>query len=216
MNVKLWLGATVGVCLFAFGSGPAWGQRPALGLRHLSYRRVPSQPGLPYYDYHQGVERARDRALAIADPVSFEEWFLEDPDATDVRPMARKSFHFTRDSLVAQHTTLQQVGMTLWSNGSLVATGRISHDGGPDGSRVGANVTLIVRAYAAPVSDRLPDELPLNTPMLWQSRHRLWVSRHQPQVISLTEAHPTQATVLRRNFNQITHLEVELEAERDR
>lgn len=130
--------------------------------------------------------------------------------------MARKSFHFTRDSLVAQHTTLQQVGMTLWSNGSLVATGRISHDGGPDGSRVGANVTLIVRAYAAPVSDRLPDELPLNTPMLWQSRHRLWVSRHQPQVISLTEAHPTQATVLRRNFNQITHLEVELEAERDR
>ncbi len=216
MNTKMLLLAAVISAGLAAVPNTGLGQMHLPGLPHLSYRRVRSQAGLPFYDYHQGVERIRDRAVAIADPTFFEEWLPTDREATEVRQVARKPFHFTRTSLVAHHATLQQVGLTVWSNGAIVATGRISHDGGPDGSLAGANVTIILRAYAAPVTDHPGPELPINTPMIWESRRRLWVSRHQPEVISLTGTNPTYAEVLRRNFNQITHLEVELEAERDR
>ena len=208
---------------------------------HWNCRRVANQNGLRAYDYRHDLQRFRASALAIADPVVIEEWreeYVVDagyqygaqrsevptfgslmPDGKKealVRTVSRKPFHFTTASLVANDVTLQQVGLSIYETGTIAATGRISHDGGPDGSLAGANVTLIVRAYASPTPGNFANQLPLNSPVIWQSNQRLWVSRNQPRVIPLVGSSNSYAREFRQNFHQITHLEVELEAERDR
>ena len=211
-------------------------------LPQLNYRRVPNQNGLREYQYDHDVERFRSRAIAVADPVRIEEWFEEYgvsgaqlghavqrsgwdeagtliPDNWKgdlVRRVARKPFHFTTAALVANNATLQQVGLTIYDTGRISATGRISHDGGPDGSLAGANVNVMLRAYASPTPGNFNNQLPLNSPMVWHSRLRFWVSRNQPQVTSLVSPSNGYVREFRQNFNQITHFEVELEAERDR
>ncbi len=210
-------------------------------LPHWNYRRVSSQYGLRSYDYEHDRQRFRDSALAIADPVIVEEWLeqygsdaihpqhaqrgagipsarmVPDRDKPGlVRYVARKPFHFTTASLLADNVNLQQVGLSIYETGTIAATGRISHDGGPDGSLAGAHIELIIRAYSSIPQTIVSYELPLNSPMIWQSTHRLWVSRNQPQVISLVDDSNSYAREIRQNFHQITHLEVELVAARSR
>lgn len=70
------------------------------------------------------------------------------------------------------------------------------------------------------------EEIPIATPnsvtrippdayRVWSSEHKFWVSRGRPQHVTLAErGEPMSA--LRHHFDQITHLEVELEYQRDR
>ena len=166
----------------------------------------------------------------------------------------RKSFHFRRLSLPVDHLTLDQVGLALYRTGELMATGRITHDGG-DGGLIGSNVTIRVRAYVAATSAALPagpvfsptsaaellpapepednsppavpdaavvivppvvERIPPDAYVVWRSEHKLWVSRGRPHYISLVPENDFPDKKLINYFGEITHLEVELEYQRDR
>jgi hypothetical protein len=242
MPVKVSPLALLAIALLAFLAQQACVQAQHAFPPHLNYRRVANQNGLRAYQYSHDVERFRSRAIAVADPVRIEEWFEEYgvsgaqlghavqrsgrdeagtliPDNWKgdlVRRVARKPFHFTTAALVANNATLEQVGLTIYDTGRISATGRISHDGGPDGSLGGANVNVILRAYASPTPGNFNNQLPVNSSMVWHSRLRFWVSRNQSEVTSLVCPSNGYVREFRQNFNQITHFEVELEAERDR
>jgi hypothetical protein len=209
---------------------------------HLGYGCARNQGCLPRHHYGHDLLRFRDRGLAVADPVVLCIWHEENivgqeficshgkpysigtveplvPDNRKlelVRNVRRKPFHFTSASLAANNVRLEQVGISVYDTGQISASGRLSHDGGPDGSLAGANLTLYLRAYAAPVVPVTAGALPINAPLVWESRHKLWISRNRPQVVSLIPPDAGYSPLLRRHFEQITHLEVELEAQRDR
>jgi len=132
------------------------------------------------------------------------------------------------------------------SDGKLYASGRISCDGGDGGLIGGHVVIRLRAyvshtAAAAPVLNVLPatttsaqapnadGQIPIATPsevtrippdayVVWESERRVWVSRARPETVSLVNPRKTfldQAT-LRRHFDEITHIEVELQYQRDR
>lgn len=235
-----WLAALLALVVM-----PVASQRQARGqhllIPHVGCRCTANRGSLPHYGYGHDLQRFRDSAFAVADPGVTTRWLEENLVGERIvcggrekvrqvpRPLIpegrkpqlerfarRKPFHFTTGSLSANNVTLEQVGLSIYDTGNIAASGRISHDGGPNGSVAGANVTLRLRAYAAPVAGTADGRLPLNSPLVWESSCTLWVSRNQPRVVSLTPPGQNYWPILRRQFDEITHLEVELEAQQDR
>jgi hypothetical protein len=197
---------------------------------------------LPDYRYDGGAVRFTDSAIAVADaiqpqtwldefepsadrihdayhigrPISLEEFVPRSSNVREVlqRPVQRKPFHFTQASLTVEHIRLEQVGLSIYDTGNLFASGKMTHDGGPDGGLQGSNVLIHLRAYAAPVKQL--GQLPINSAVVWQSSHRVWVHRGPSQVVSLTCFGGLRDPGIRRHFNEITHLQVELEYQPDR
>ncbi len=186
-------------------------------------QRARTKCALPKHDYnHNSWPFTTDRkfgatAIAVA--------------ATDADlKKTVKPFHFRATALTVQHLVLDQLGLSLDKNGRLYATGRFTHTGG-DGGLIGANVTVRIRAYVAHTAAAAPAittaaDLPVATPnrvtrlppdayRVWSCERKFWVSRGRPQYVSLDNpGEPLGA--LRHHFDEITHLEVELEYERDR
>ncbi len=192
-------------------------------------QRVPNRCGLPAYAYSQGGERTAVSTLAIASerPVAASEDAADD-GTTDSR---RMRFLPAEPSLKIENVQLQQIALELHSSGRLTCTGRISHDGGPEGALLGANVAIRVRAYAGTSQHANVD---VDAVMLWETTHVLWVGRNQPRVISLLPAtyslcyrngdqarftshtNCDLARLAKRHFPEVTHLQVELEYRKDR
>ena len=161
--------------------------------------------------------------------------------ATNPIPQAknRKPFHFRAIALKLDQITLDQVGLSLYRSevpypsAQLFATGRISHNGG-DGGLIGNNVTIRVRAFASPTAATALQtetnvELPIATPnqvtqippdacVVWSSENHIWVDRGGPHAISLVPQGEKflDCEKLYDYFADITHLQVELEYQRDR
>lgn len=149
----------------------------------------------------------------------------------------RKPFHFRATAIELDQLRLDQVGIMLMPSGRLYATGRITHDGG-DGGLIGNNIIVRVRAYVSPngltvtggrtvgadgerVLISTPNEvtrIPPDSYRVWESKHETWVPRGGPHHIKLApEADKLEARrVLADQFDDITHLEVELAYQRDR
>lgn len=128
----------------------------------------------------------------------------------------RKPFHFRAIALTVDQLQLDQIGLAIYeSEERIIATGRITHNGG-DGGLIGNNVTIRVRAYVASSPDS--NQIPPDAVVIWQSERKIWVSRDRPEFISLVPAskYLPQPTKLARHFDEITHLEVEMEFKRDR
>jgi hypothetical protein len=128
----------------------------------------------------------------------------------------RKPFHFRATALTVDHVTLDQVGLALIkADGTLYATGRITHSGG-DGGLIGNNLIIRIRAYVSPaglttissgatgrtvnaagiVVEDENDVIPLATPnevtrippdayRVWETEHKFWVSRGGPHHVKL-------------------------------
>ena len=238
MNFRNYI-ACLGLCL-ALVSGAGTTEAQTLLHRFYNQRHVASRHSLPKHHYGQNQQTFRDRGLAYADPVVEVQQAAEFlrtktvecrgcsqefdvpanviPDAARTalkRTTRRKPFHFSTLLLSAEYVTLSQVGLDLLETGHITATGRIEHSGGVNGETAGSNVTLFVRAYASRVPGA-SETVPINSPMVWQSRCEHWVGRDHPEVIPLTSAASCYSESLRRRFDEITHLEVELVVERDR
>lgn len=184
---------------------------------------------LPRYNYGHDTPRSRETALAVADAVetnnSWRELNLSNiaqtqrnrlnygrPISTVPVKVLRKPFHVEAESITARHATLEQIGIAIYENGHLESNGRISHDGGPNAGLLGGNVVIRLRAFAAhPVGREL-----LDPTVVWSSEHRVWVAREKPRMVSLVPPHAEPPAAVRRFFDRITHIEVELEYEQDR
>jgi len=145
----------------------------------------------------------------------------------------RKDFPLLRNSISASGVTLERMGVSLYETGQHVCTGLLRFDAGPDGSLLGANVVVHVRAYSG--VPRHPGRL-TNMRLLWETERAFWLNRGQAVTVSLLPNPPRVqsafATPVRvhlghswphppshliyQNFDETTHLEVELEYRRNR
>lgn len=190
------------------------------GLAETHRQHTYTRCCIPGHRYTHDDREVSNRVITIADPVRAVTW--HNPDRT----LQRKVFHFPVRSLAANQVRLENVGLTLYSDGRLSATGRLIHDGGSQGDLLGNRVIIRLQAYAGLAGQR--GEL-ANAPVVWQTEKRLLISRDRPQVISLAgyenrlapanindtyqkEDYREKAawTRLREQFDEITHLEVEL------
>ena len=214
------------------------------GEPHVHYfhrQKSLSRCAIPCYAYGKDNEAARGIALASADAPRETKFFVNvaprtvsrvgyrnspleplpppltmipDDQATALTSR-RKPFHVHARSVIAAAASLDQIGLSLYDTGRLDSSGRLAHAGGPDGSLLGNNVLIRLRAYAAPTVPT-PEVLPLDSPLVWQSEYKLWVARNQPVVVPLTKFRQHDEQELRRYFDEITHFEVELVTLQDR
>lgn len=223
------------VCLL---STAASGQIP---YKHI--QRTCNRCAVPNRGYGYDTPRTRATAIAVADAArdvvlpSEQRWPPSDaahradaprlanwqetlpPPAAQAAKAAeqkpqRKPFHVRALALTAGPAKLEQLALSITDTGHVDSSGRLTHDGGPDGSLLGSKVTIRLRAFAAVAPDA--ERLPPDAPLVWQSQQTLWVARNQPATISLAPTLHAHAPELRRHFNEITHFEVELAAQQDR
>lgn len=198
-------------------------------------QRTRTKGRLPPHNYNHDAwpyttpRTFRATAIAVANP---------GPPMSDAK---FKPFHFHATALTVDHLTLDQVGIALdKTDGWLVASGRITHNGG-DGGLIGSNVTVRIRGYATHQSAITPtlvvaaetaverDEIELVVPndvtrippdayVLWSSEHSFWVSRGGPRTVSLTPStgYLSSRSLVTEYFDNTTHIEVELEYRLDR
>ena len=193
--------------------------------------RVVTRCGLPQYSYGHDDERLTDSTIAVASvdqPTEAKPGAVDGKDAILCKRFVPVPEHA---SLKIEHLGLSQISLEVRSSGQLACTGLISHDGGPSGELLGANVAVRVRAYAGTPQHPNVDH---DAVMLWETTRLLWVPRKHPQVVSLLPAIPplrypngdqvrftthTQyplAHLAKSHFHDVTHLQVELEYRKDR
>jgi len=192
----------------------------SVGLAEIHWQHTRTRCCIPGYRYTDDDREVSNRVIAIADPAQAVTWHHPD------RTLRRKLFHFPVRSLVADQVRLENVGLMLYSDGRLSATGRVVHDGGPQGDLLANRVIVRLQAYAG-----LPGrqgEL-ADAVVVWRTEKWLRISRDRPQIISLAgvenllewqapsgtyqkEDHRGDAVKgrLAAQFDEITHLEVEL------
>lgn len=196
--------ALLGIALVAVAS-------ITLGSRNR--QRIPNRCSVPRHNYRHDETRPRASAVCVVETPEPGTVVRNRPNATD--PADRKiqvrvkRFPFPIKTLTLDHITLSQVGITLYEDGTLLASGRIRHDGGPNGDLRGNDVTVRLRAYAgnSEAKEGLEDE-----PSIWQSEMTVWITKDDNRVIQLT---PSNAVWMRpackTYFNETTHIEVEIE-----
>lgn len=193
---------------------------------------------LPAYPYEQYKERLSSSVVAIASveqpsPITSYVLRTEAERTRQAIGVRRKDFPLLRNSVSAGGVTLERMGFSLYDTGQHVCTGLLRFDGGPDGSLLGANVVVRVRAYSG--APQHPGGL-TNMRLLWETERAFWLNRGQAVTVSLLpnppRVQPAFATPVRvhlehswpyppsdliyQHFGETTHLEVELEYRKDR
>lgn len=191
---------------------------------------------LPLHHYGHDDQRltASTIAAAPAGGTTTVNQFTGETDAKgDLKPkmVQKKIFTPLVPSLTVAHVGFSKLSLSIYNTGVAECTGTISNSGGPQGALMGSNVTIYLRAYAGvPQHPNVANA----APMLWETTHKLWVSRGPSQAISLLPGTATTTYLngdrisftaggtsslreeVRRRFDQITHLEVELQYHKDR
>ncbi len=208
----------------------------AVGDLFCSGQRTCSRACLPKHAYGHDDRSVAGSILAVApvgQPTQTNQFFpAADADGKlKARAIRRKIFTPAVASLTVDHVKLQRISLALYDDGQLDCTGGLSHDGGPNGALLGNRVTIRVRAYAGVPQHPNVDNA---APLMWETTRELWSSRRRPVAISLvpgiasarlphgeqieffTRGNSSLADAVRRHFDEITHLEVELEYRKDR
>lgn len=161
-------------------------QRPAKGVR----RRACPRCTIPDYAYSSDHR-------SVAGEIAFK---------ADTTSGSVKRFNTTKPPLTVEHLQLDRIGLRLDDQGQFVFSGRITHSGPED--LPGSAVTVRLRAYSAATA--AGDEL-LDAPVLWKSQaHYVWVRRGEPRRVRIAMTGKNETTDLKRYYQEITHIEVEL------
>jgi len=197
--MKLLSGAILPAIVIAAGLGIGI---QSAAIAEIHWHRTCNRCTIPKHNYGHDNPRGGVTGFAVANAV------------VERGSLILKPFHFRAIALKLDHLSLDQVGLAIdKAEGRLIASGRITHDGG-DGGLIGSNVVIRIRAYAASSADTV--QIPPDAVVVWDTETSLWVPRGQKH-ISLTPALEKQNRLeLQRNFDIITHLEVEMEYSRDR
>jgi hypothetical protein len=226
---------TVGILTIGSVAGPS----QSLASRFYHHRATRySGCCLRAYPYAVDAGRSSARLVAVAPPgpPSGITHYLPSRDASGKRQavsVQRKDFPVKENSVTADGVTLARVGLSLYDTGQYACTGLLQFDGGPDGSLLGANVVVRVRAYAG--APQHPGGL-TNMRLLWETEQPIWVHRGEAKTISLLPEppqppfEPAQPVRVRladtwprppsglvyQHFDEITNLEIVLEHCKDR
>jgi hypothetical protein len=129
------------------------------------------------------------------------------PPAPDVRQ--RKRFELDVRQLSASSFLLDQIGVAVYDNGRIAASGQLFHSGGQTGAERGGEVDVRVIGYGAADASGLTG----GAVVLWETAVREWVPRGGPKTVSLID--PGRQTEIRslvaETFEELTHVEVMIE-----
>ena len=125
----------------------------------------------------------------------------------------RKKFSPPPKPVVAGSVRLDQLGVFIYDTGDIECTGRIVDQSTPANKPRGVNATIVVRAYAGIPAK---DEGLNGSTMIWHEQRPLWVRNRLPQVVSLLPSTLGTQAGLKRHFDEITHLEMEVRYEKGR
>jgi len=132
-------------------------------------------------------------------------------------------------SMKAGPVTLQSIGVAVYANGVIQCTAVARHDGGLQAAMHGGNVAIRVRVFL----DVPESPHPLDTGrVLMESQGRYWVARDRSTTIapvtpvpmgrettrfqSSCDVSPAHQALIEAYFDEITHVEIELDYLRDR
>lgn len=185
-----------------------------------------NQRGVPVHSYGGDDRRHSASAVAVA-PINQP---APPPGTTAANQPApatqlqRKLFTLATPTLAVDQVRLSRISLALYSDGSAACTGLVEHTGGPNGDLLGNEVTVRIRAFAGTPQYRGALD---NAPMLWATESTFWLNRQEPTMISLlptadppgsgkffSSIVPQQASLpaaVQSHFNEITHLEVQIE-----
>ena len=222
-----------------FAAGSLLGTSEAAAQRCFRHRATTcNRCCLPSRDYALYAQRVSASAVAIASvdqPSAITHHYLAHAEAgTERRALSvlRKDYSVLQNSIVADDVTLERIGVSLYGTGLYACTGLLRFDGGPDGSLLGANVVVRVRAYSG--APQHPGAL-TNMRLLWETERPMWVHRGEAKSVSLLpEPLPTRGNgaevrvrvaesgphplteMICQHFDETTHLEIVLERCKDR
>ncbi len=98
-----------------------------------------------------------------------------------------------------------------YDDGEFIFSGILVHDGGPFGALKGNWVTVSIRGLADQTNEGVPPSMP--APVVWETSERVWASKDTP--IRLAIGVP-DCKAAARHYNELTHIEVQLEYRIDR
>jgi hypothetical protein len=141
-----------------------------------------------------------------------EQWWNSRPrNVAAPMPIRRKAFAPLNPSLVAGPVHLDRIALAIYETGELACSGLISHDGGPAGLIRGDHLVIRVRGYG---QNRLTSTAAPSGPLLFECHQPCWVSRGEVSAGSLVPADWCES--VRRYFDEITFVEVNLEVRQSR
>ncbi len=224
MKQRLWIPSA----LLVIGVGPAWVTAAPPYLYHQRGKLACGVDGSRYGITGQPI--ASDRMLLVARPLPPATVNLGSSRGAAIESVAIKRFDaipVTR--LSAGPVTVDSIGVAIYANGDVVCTGIAHHDGGIQAAHHGGNIDVRVRLLMdVPESPHLV----LIGRVLLESRRQYWVPRDRSVTIApLTDARSThrslatipsaptetpQHALIARHFDEITHVEIEIDYLRDR
>jgi hypothetical protein len=203
------------VAILAILSVSPQGENCVLGGEH--HRRVAcSRCGIPNYRYGHDTESQRASFVAIGDSSTTVQQQRWHPTAAgtsaETVSVRKRTFVIPVRELQADSVTLDSIGLFMYDDGTIHATGRLSHAGGPTGELLTRGVVIRLHAIAW-----LPghEGQPSSAPVVWTAETHARVPRNAPEQLRLVASDRSVAELFR-HFDAITHFEVELECLRDR
>jgi len=142
--------------------------------------------------------------IARADPIV-------DAELAGIEDAKQVRFHVPVSAIKLDRVSLDRIGLVIFSTGEAKFTGILNQNGGVDGGLIGSNVTIRARAYAGVSdTDNLADAI-----MVWETNYDTWVWKNRPKAVIFSKS-DYQDAQLKRFFQEITHMEIEVEYTIDR
>jgi len=205
------------------GTGPVTVSAPP----YFHHQRAVVCCGIDGSRYHSSDQvAASDRIVLIARPLPAGSVLL----GKNQTSVAIKRFDAVPQvSMKAGPVTMQSIGVAVYANGVIQCTAVARHDGGLQAAMHGGNVAIRVRVFL----DVPESPHPLDTGrVLMESQGRYWVARDRSTTIapitpvplarestrfqSSCDVSATHQALIEAHFDEITHVEIELDYLRDR
>ena len=217
--MKTYSVSTLGAIIVVLGATPLIRQVSA----EIHHQRARVRCCLPVYAYDEDRSSSAGRVVCVLveDPVQVSWPRTKFAKATDGSVVAveaadkvrRKKFSPPPKPVVVGSVRLDQMGVFLYDTGDIQCTGRIVDESPPGDKRRGVNTTVIVRAYAG---IQAKEEGLNGATMVWHKEGQLWVRNGLASTVSLLPSSVPSQIALRRHFDEITHLELELRYDKGR
>lgn len=219
--MKSWI--TVSSWAIVVGAGPTAMAAPP----YLHHQRAVTCCGIDGSRYQSANQiAASDRILLIARPLPAGLVTL----GKDAESVAIKRFDAVpKVSMTAGPVTLQSIGVAVYANGEIQCTAIARHDGGLQAAQHGGNIAIRVRVFL----DTPESVYPMDTGrVLIESQRRYWVPRDgsltvapiasipmlrgSRQLQAVCQTSPAYKALIESHFDEITHVEIELDYLSDR
>lgn len=199
-SLRRWLGiGTYVACLLASGHLPA----------EIHWQRARVRCSVPGYWYEADEPST---TVSIRTKVFQQDDFSRPPEkpGDKMRSVKSKRFLLNRDVVENQAIKLSQVGLRIYEDGGIAASGTLAHTGGTDGSILRNCVIVRLRAYGGPKDKTDDGRDQIDGPILCEWSQNVLIRRGEPLAITLSVPNECMKRQIEQHFSEIVQLELDL------